>query len=59
LDDLLGTEINDPRILELRDRVRTCPPHVPQPGDPDYQTPEQVARIKRERAADLAAMIGE
>ncbi len=45
-------EHDDPRIRELQAKVRACKPHVPNPGDPDYLTPEQVARIKAEREAD-------
>ena len=41
-------EVNDPALAELRRRVQEAKPHVPQPGDADYQTPEQVAWIRGE-----------
>ncbi len=47
--DVLLTDLDDPRIQELRERVKNGKPHQPNPGDPDYLTPEQVARILRER----------
>ena len=45
-------DLEDMRIRELQQRVRTVQPHRPKPGDPDYLTPEQVARIKAEREVD-------
>lgn len=45
-------EVEDPRIMELQARVRQATPHVPALGDADYQTPEQIARIVRERQED-------
>jgi len=39
----------DPALAELRRKVADIKPYEPQPGDPDYLTPEQVARIKRDR----------
>jgi hypothetical protein len=46
------TELDDPVIRELQRQVREAKPHEPKPGDPDYLTPRQVARIKRERKED-------
>lgn len=43
-------EWQDARIRELQELVRTMPPYQPQPGDADYQTPEQVARLRAELA---------
>jgi hypothetical protein len=40
------TELDDPRLAELREKVKQCKPHVPKPGDPDYLTPEQIEWIK-------------
>lgn len=36
----------DERIRELQRLIDTQPPYQPQPGDADYLTPEQVARIQ-------------
>jgi len=47
LRKLTYEEETDPRLAELRQRVQQTEPHRPQPGDPDYQTPTQVAAIKR------------
>ena len=41
-------EVDNPALAELRRRVKEAKPHVPQPGDADYQTPEQVAWIRGE-----------
>lgn len=46
------TEAEDPSLVELRRQLAQVKPYQPKPGDPDYQTPEQIARIKRERAND-------
>jgi len=48
----LLTDVDDPRLVELRRKVREGKPHVPKPGDADYQTPEQIARIKKELDSD-------
>ncbi len=48
----LLTDIDDPRLVELRRNVQERKPHVPKPGDADYQTPEQIARIKKELDSD-------
>ena len=44
LDELVDT--SDPVLKELRRRVQQCKPHVPEPGDADYLTPEQIAYIR-------------
>jgi hypothetical protein len=41
-------ESDDPGLAELRRQLADVKPHQPKPGDPDYQTPKQVARILRE-----------
>lgn len=45
--ELTFLEETDDRLAALRTAVRTCEPHRPKPGDPDYQTPAQIAAIKR------------
>ena len=39
-------ELDDPILMELRQRVQNAQPHQPEPGDADYLTPEQVRWIK-------------
>lgn len=39
-------DVDDAICVQLRERVRQCQPHQPEPGDPDYLTPEQIEWIR-------------
>ena len=45
-------EDTDPTLHALRQSLANVKPYEPKPGDADYLTPEQVARIKADRRND-------
>lgn len=46
--DRIINEWQDERILELQQRIKTQLPYQPQPGDADYQTPQQIAQLRED-----------
>lgn len=54
LDLLVDATADEFEQLRAQVRERRC--HRPAPGDADYQTPEQVARLKAEREDDERAI---
>ena len=47
-------DVEDIRLMELRARVQAVKPHVPEPGDADYQDAESIAYCREARHASAS-----